>query len=535
MSRRTQFLSATFCVALLIGALAAGFGRSDDSGKGPSTAADAAATQIDLAAEPGPKRETEAEPSPFVDLAAPLKAAAENEQRIRRALQKKVTVAFEETPLNDAVPHIGKLCGVQTVFDAYLLLDYGIPLDQPVSLKLTEALPAAAALTRLLEPHGLEWTVNNEMLTVTVQGEGDVLDTRQYNVQTLLRAGYSAAVLVDVIEQETSGPWIDIHGIGGTVLAIGQVLLIRQNEQVHRDVTNLLPVLERVATGSEKTGAILLIDPADREVYKVLSRKVSDDFRNTPLKDVADFLSDRLKVNFLIDEPRLQEEGIAVDDPVTVRFNDVTLVSALKLILQPLGLTYYIDDGAFMITTEIDADEKLFTAVFNVRDFVEAEYDVLSLVDAIQGQTTGPWIDVDGAGGTITDPIPGTLIVRQTWNVLQETAMLLDELRATLKEETPGGRLPKIVDGPDGMVVKHYFITSLPIEDVRDAIPKFVAPVSWKASGGEGELAMVESMIVVRQTHAVHRQIERFLRTLRNQTNFGGLGYGNGGGFFHVD
>jgi hypothetical protein len=45
------------------------------------------------------------------------------------------------------------------------------------------------------------------------------------------------------------------------------------------------------------------------------------------------------------------EEGITSETPVSLTVNNVKLKTALKLMLQPLGLTYKIEDDVLLLTT----------------------------------------------------------------------------------------------------------------------------------------------------------------------------------------
>ena len=48
----------------------------------------------------------------------------------------------------------------------------------------------------------------------------------------------------------------------------------------------------------------------------------------------------------------------------------VSLRSVLRLMLEPLGLTYLIEDEDMTITTQVKADEKMSTRVYPVGDLV---------------------------------------------------------------------------------------------------------------------------------------------------------------------
>lgn len=58
----------------------------------------------------------------------------------------------------------------------------------------------------------------------------------------------------------------------------------------------------------------------------------------------------------------------------------------------------------------------------------------------------------------------------------------------------------------------------LSLDDLVLAIPLVVAPESWDEAGGAGTLLPLAGMLIVQQTPPVHRQIERFLQDLREET-----------------
>jgi hypothetical protein len=97
---------------------------------------------------------------------------------------------------------------------------------------------------------------------------------------------------------------------------------------------------------------------------------VDIEFIDTPLKDAMDFLADAHDITIIMDEQALTEEGVAIDEPLNRTLSGITLRSALKIILEPLGLTYVIEDEVMKITTIIAAEDKLSTRVYPVGDLV---------------------------------------------------------------------------------------------------------------------------------------------------------------------
>ena len=66
----------------------------------------------------------------------------------------------------------------------------------------------------------------------------------------------------------------------------------------------------------------------------------------------------------------LDEIGISVEEPVTFSISGISLRSALRLMLQPLQLTYLIQDEVLLITTPEAADQQLLICVYDVREIV---------------------------------------------------------------------------------------------------------------------------------------------------------------------
>ncbi|HEV7221993.1 MAG TPA: von Willebrand factor type A domain-containing protein, partial [Pirellulales bacterium] len=89
-----------------------------------------------------------------------------------------------------------------------------------------------------------------------------------------------------------------------------------------------------------------------------LKQPISLNFRETALKKVAEEIGKLAQVEFRFDPQGLATEGIAPDTPISIELSqDVSVKSALHLILEPLHLGYVVDGGAVTITSETLADE----------------------------------------------------------------------------------------------------------------------------------------------------------------------------------
>lgn len=90
----------------------------------------------------------------------------------------------------------------------------------------------------------------------------------------------------------------------------------------------------------------------------------------TPLEEVIEYLENEYEIEIVLDTVALDDEGVAADDPIAISVRNVSLRSALRQMLQPLNLTYVIDNEVLLITTEDEALNKLTVKVYPVADLV---------------------------------------------------------------------------------------------------------------------------------------------------------------------
>lgn len=110
--------------------------------------------------------------------------------------------------------------------------------------------------------------------------------------------------------------------------------------------------------------------PNEAKIYDALDEITNIEFPGNPLTDVVDYISSQHGIPIILDEAELSNDGISGDDEVELVLSGITLRSALKLLLEPLGLTYVIEDEVMKITTELAAADSLQTRVYPVADLV---------------------------------------------------------------------------------------------------------------------------------------------------------------------
>jgi hypothetical protein len=169
-------------------------------------------------------------------------------------------------------------------------------------------------------------------------------------------------------------------------------------------------------------------------------------FLEQPLVDIVNQLQEEYNIPIQFDHSALDEIAVSTDTEVSASIRNVTLRSALNLILKTPGLedlTYLINDEVLLITTKDRANETLMTIVYRVDDLLDVASDedsskknhYSSLQDVI---TSGIEFDSWQANGTGEGSLflmkPGMLVVTQTRKVHLKVEELLDKLRHVKQE-----------------------------------------------------------------------------------------------------
>jgi hypothetical protein len=182
--------------------------------------------------------------------------------------------------------------------------------------------------------------------------------------------------------------------------------------------------------------------PAEAKIREALNGPTVIDFVETPLQDVIDYLIDAHQIPIQVHKRAFDDAGIGTDTPITRHLRgNVSLASALNLILSDLDLTYVIGNEVLLITTEADARTRTVLRTYEVSDLVDPMQYAEQLADVIRTAVIKPAIARAQPGGPGGEELPpddrraiitfrNTLIVRETERVHAEIEALLAELRA---------------------------------------------------------------------------------------------------------
>jgi hypothetical protein len=157
------------------------------------------------------------------------------------------------------------------------------------------------------------------------------------------------------------------------------------------------------------------------------------DYADVPLEEVVNLLQEEYGIPIKINEAALEETGLDPSEPVTINVHNISLRSALRLMLNKLNLTYIIQNEVLHITTPSDVDAHLLTCVYDARPFLAATDDasVKSLMDTIVACVSKDTWSRNGKGeAEIRFLKPGLLVISQTQDVHDEIASLLRAIQA---------------------------------------------------------------------------------------------------------
>jgi hypothetical protein len=217
-------------------------------------------------------------------------------------------------------------------------------------------------------------------------------------------------------------------------------------------------------------------DERNAELRAKLARRTDAAFIETPFNQVLDFLSDAVDVPFHVKTGALDEIGLSRDVPVTSNFKDVSVATALELILDDLQLEFAVDRGLVIISTPDDLQAKQVVRAYRLQSL---------LPDLATEQ-------IDREAGRLARIIAAQ-IAPDTWGLV--------EVRAFPASDGDGA------SGAGGGMM-----------GMGAAMPPGVGqPGEMPGTvhlGGSGAISVFDRVLIVRNSIKVHDEVDQFLRML---------------------
>ncbi|TWT48440.1 type II secretion system protein GspD [Botrimarina hoheduenensis] len=283
-------------------------------------------------------------------------------------------------------------------------------------------------------------------------------------------------------------------------------------EMVYGD--NWVEMQKRSSLSESKT-----LSPREVEIYKKLrDTDVQLRYEDRPLAEVLDRLSTLAGVNIHLDPRGLAQEGVSSDTPVSVNLSsEVSLRSALNLILEPLNLGFTIRDEVLKVTSQTLRDGDLKTETYYVADLViPIPNFVPSNNIGLQGLINDALAAAPYGSGGVMGGGPIALANQRQAGMPMAGGSNNPDVMAQAFSPGAGGPSAStpLSTGPGGL----GGAAAADFDSLIDLIVSTVASDTWAENGGgtaEIRPFPTNLSLVVSQTQAVHEQIADLLEQLR--------------------
>ncbi len=259
------------------------------------------------------------------------------------------------------------------------------------------------------------------------------------------------------------------------------------------------------------------LTPAEMEIQKSLKSEVDVKFENRPLSEVMETLGRMAGVNVFLDPQGLHAEGITTDEPVSINLTQpISLRSALNLILEPLHLSYVIQNEVLRVTSEQTRDANVYPRVYNVADLVIPIPNFIPSYNVGLPGALKEAINATGLtrSGGMPQTVPLTLAANDAGQQAATNASVLAQMSSTGMLPGVTSRSPQPLGYAPGSMGG---ATQADFDTLIDLITSTIAPQSWDTVGGPGSIEGFPTnlSLVVSQTQEVHEQIADLLDQLR--------------------
>lgn len=270
----------------------------------------------------------------------------------------------------------------------------------------------------------------------------------------------------------------------------------------------------------------ILMLPAERKIRENLGQPFSASFDRRPLADAMNTISEMTGIPIVVDVRSIAEEGITIDQPVTLdlKGNSILLKSALNLMLSNLNLTYTIKDEVLTIESSRFSKRELRQQVYNVKDLVIPIPNFVSdyntgmagaLQSAYQAQT-------HMASASVAEPNVAGVAASRIASV-DPSSSILTQMNAMggLNGMSPGalagslpGNLPYSQAGLGGASIANY-------QELIGLIESTISPDQWQTAGGTSSMREFRQnlSLVVTAPQETHEAIANLLKSLRALQN----------------
>lgn len=278
------------------------------------------------------------------------------------------------------------------------------------------------------------------------------------------------------------------------------------------DPPAVLPVLPRLKVHRETA----LASPEEAKIARQLDKPVRrDQFVQVPLEEVLLSLGKWNGVAIEFDESSLHEMRGGLKQEVTLEFPRMPWPPLLRILLEPVGMDWFIRNDKLVISRRTKVDRHLSRWKYDVNELVAAGISGDALASTIREMVVpGEWQNAGGEGSIAIDG--EFLVVRQGREVHQQVSQLLRFVREELTEyrrtaATRRSRLYTIQYTLENLVEPDVFISA-----ISGPIISNVFHQTWETTYGTGRIAINDGNLQVTHFAWVHDRLRVLLDMARD-------------------
>ena len=176
--------------------------------------------------------------------------------------------------------------------------------------------------------------------------------------------------------------------------------------------------------GRKPTGSVTNnLTKKEKDYLRILDQATTSDFNlnETSFDQVLKMLEKELGFPLIISKATMEEVRVAYDTKLTYQIpKNVSKRTLLKGVLAELGMTYILKGELVQVVSFIQAKNEVRVGILDVATLVSTGRNIEDLVKLIKSTVEPDSWDTSGGVGTITIRPPGTLIIKNSAEVIYQ-------------------------------------------------------------------------------------------------------------------
>ena len=226
----------------------------------------------------------------------------------------------------------------------------------------------------------------------------------------------------------------------------GQEVFQPVADQVQREATPA--AVTPVAKPTAPPEFLRRLSGNEEKILTTLSDTTEVAFTDTPLEEALKYLEDLHNIEIWLDKETLTTQQINTDQPISLSISGISLRSTLRLILEPLALTYIIESEVLKVTTQATADKAIVTRTYPVSDLFATREEAEELVESLVCGLGLVQKTKDGPAPLAVSVPSAAIIARLSRSQQDQLLQLIRDLREAKslapKRPVTGGDAPRL-------------------------------------------------------------------------------------------